>query len=496
MHVLAIDQGTTGSTVLVLAFEEGRGARVLSRGYSEFPQHFPQPGWVEHDLEEIWASVESAAQNALDAAGVGAKDIRAVGITNQRETTGIWSVDGEPIHRAIVWQDRRTAPVTDRLKADGLEAELRAKTGLVADPYFSGTKVAWLLDAVDGARARAAAGELRFGTVDSWLIWKLSGGDAHVTDATNASRTLMFDIHRGEWDPELLRILGDIPASLLPQVMPSSGHFAVTRNAGFLPDGIPITGVAGDQHAATFGQACFQPGMAKCTYGTGAFALVNVGSDPVASENGLLTTIAWQLGDETTYALEGAVFVAGAIVQWLRDELRFFSSSAEIEALAQEVKSSEGVYLVPALTGLGAPHWRPDARGIINGLTRGTSRAHIARAALEGIAFQVHDLLDAMAKDLGSPLKVLRVDGGAAANDLLMQFQADLLGVECHRPSILDTTALGAGYLAALGVGIFSDLDEVRRAWEIEHAFQPAGDPDDIKERLSGWHRAVAATAM
>lgn len=494
MHILAIDQGTTGSTVLVLAIESQRPARVLSRGYSEFPQHFPKPGWVEHELREIWTSVESAATAALGAAGLDSSAIDAVGITNQRETTGIWSADGEPIHRAIVWQDRRTAPVTDRLKKDGLEAEIRAKTGLVADPYFSGTKVAWLLDAVDGARQRASNGELRFGTMDSWLIWKLSGGTAHVTDATNASRTLMFDIHRRRWDDDLLRMLGDIPASLLPTVLPSNGRFGITKNAGFLPDGIPITGVAGDQHAATFGQACFETGMAKCTYGTGAFALVNVGDKPVASDNGLLSTIAWQLGDEVTYALEGAVFVAGAIVQWLRDEMQFFASSEEIEALARKVESSEGVYLVPALTGLGAPHWRPDARGSISGLTRGTSRSHIARAALEGIAFQVYDLLAAMKKDLGAPLKVLRVDGGAAANDLLMQFQSDLLGIECHRPALLDTTALGAGYLAALGVGGLSGLDEIREGWAMNRSFEPAGNSDDIEARLAGWHRAVAAS--
>ncbi|MEM6731446.1 MAG: glycerol kinase GlpK, partial [Myxococcota bacterium] len=391
--ILAIDQGTTGTTVLVVEFKAD-GASVAGRGYAEFPQHFPKPGWVEHELEEIWTSVRQATQAALDASKLSPQDIRAIGITNQRETTGVWRTDGSPVHRAIVWQDRRTAPRTDAIKKKGLEPQLRETTGLVADPYFSGTKIAWLLDEVEGARSEAEAGKLRFGTVDSWLIWKLSGG-AHVTDATNASRTLLYDIRAGAWDDGMRDMLGGIPKALLPEVRASSGVFATTKDAGFLPDGIPIAGVAGDQHAATFGQACFDTGMAKCTYGTGAFALVNVGKEPVASTNGLLTTIAWQLGDEVTYALEGAVFVAGAIVQWLRDEMKFFSSSAEIEALAKSVSSSEGVFLVPALTGLGAPHWRPDARGVICGMTRGTSRAHIARAALEGIAYQVYDLLGA-----------------------------------------------------------------------------------------------------
>ncbi len=487
--ILAIDQGTTGSTVLVVTFDAG-GAKLAGRGYAEFPQHFPKPGWVEHDLEEIWASVREASVAALEASGVAPAKIAAIGITNQRETTALWSAQGEPLHRAIVWQDRRTAPRTEAIKAAGREELLREKTGLVADPYFSGTKVAWLLDEVDGLRERARAGDARFGTIDSWLIWKLTGGE-HLTDVTNASRTLMFDIHRRGWDEDMLELLGDIPESLLPEVRPSSAPFGVTRNVGFLPDGIPIAGVAGDQHAATFGQACFEVGMAKCTYGTGAFALVNVGEDVVASRNGLLSTIAWQIGDRVTYALEGAVFVAGAIVQWLRDEMRFFESSREIEALAAEVSSTEGVYLVPALTGLGAPHWRPEARGLLSGLTRGTTRAHIARAALEGIAFQVYDLLAAMNEDRGAPLSVLRVDGGAAANDLLMQFQTDLLQVECHRPTILDTTALGAAYLAALQVGIFNDLDDITKSWKMDKRFAPEMVASDLEERIAGWRAAV-----
>lgn len=487
--ILAIDQGTTGSTVLVVRFDRD-GAKLAGRGYWEFPQHFPQPGWVEHDLEEIWSSVQRATKDALAASGVDAGAISAIGITNQRETTALWSAAGEPLHRAIVWQDRRTAPRTRAIKSAGHEGRLREKTGLVADPYFSGTKVGWLLDEVSGLRQRAATGDARFGTIDSWLIWKLTGGE-HLTDVTNASRTLMFNIHELAWDSEMLQLLGDIPESILPEVRPSSASFGVTRDAGFLPDGIPIAGVAGDQHAATFGQACFDVGMAKCTYGTGAFALVNVGEEAVASQNGLLSTIAWQVEDRVTYALEGAVFVAGAIVQWLRDEMKFFDSSSEIEDLAAEVSSTEGVYLVPALTGLGAPHWRPEARGLLSGLTRGTTRAHIARAALEGIAFQVNDLLVAMTEDRGAPLSVLRVDGGAAANDLLMQFQTDLLQVECHRPTILDTTALGAAYLAALHVGIFTGLDDITKSWKMDKRFTPQMSKANLEERVAGWHAAV-----
>lgn len=491
-HIVAIDQGTTGSTVLVLAIASDGAIQVVGRGYAEFPQHFPKPGWVEHDLEELWRSVQNAFSGALLAAGIDASSVQAIGITNQRETTGVWRDDGTPIHRAIVWQDRRTAPHTERLRRDGYESLLRERTGLVADPYFSGTKLAWLLDTVEGARSESITGSLRFGTMDTWLVWKLSGGSTHVTDATNASRTLLYDIHRLRWDEELLELIGDIPASMLPTVVPSSGELARTRDCGWLPDGIPITGIAGDQHAATFGQACFDVGMAKCTYGTGAFALVNTGERAVKSDNGLLTTIAWLVDDKPIYALEGSVFVAGAIVQWLRDEMKFFASSAEIESLASEVSDSDGVYVVPALTGLGAPHWKPDARGLICGLTRGTARSHIARAALEGIAFQVYDLLAAMAKDLGSPLSVLRVDGGAAANDLLMQFQSDLLRIECHRPVIVETTALGAGYLAAIGAGLFAGLDEVRSTWAMDSRFAPKADPRSVEQRLAGWHQAVS----
>lgn len=492
-HVIAIDQGTTGSTVLILRMTPGEGATVVSRGYSEFPQHFPRAGWVEHDLGEIWSSVQQAAERALADATIDESSIAAIGITNQRETTGLWRIDGNPIYRAIVWQDRRTADRTQKLRADGYEDLIRSRTGLVTDPYFSATKIAWLLDNVEGARELAGRGQLRFGTIDSWLLWKLTSGASHVTDATNASRTLLYDIHKGTWDEELASVLGEIPSSLLPEVRASSGEFGITHDSGVFPDGIPILGVAGDQHAATFGQACFEVGMAKCTYGTGAFALVNTGSEAVESKNGLLTTIAWQLGEERTYALEGSVFIAGAIVQWLRDQMGFFESSAEIEELAAQVDSSDGVILVPALTGLGAPHWKPDARGLLCGLTRGTTRAHIARAALEGIAYQVTDLLSAMVADRGGEgIKVLRVDGGAAANALLMQYQANLLGIECHRPTILDTTALGAGYLAALGAGMFSDLGEISRAWARDETFEPKMPRSDAASRMQIWHHAVA----
>jgi len=368
---------------------------------------------------------------------------------------------------------------------------VKSKTGLVLDPYFSGTKIAWLLNNVEGLRDRAANNELRFGTMDTWLIWKLTQGSVHVTDATNASRTLIYDIHENKWDPELCNILGEIPACLLPEVCDSAQIYSETKGLDVLPDGIPIAGIAGDQQASLFGNACFEEGMAKCTYGTGAFALTNTGSRAVPSENGMLTTIAWRLNGETTYAIEGSTFIAGAIVQWLRDGLQFFKSSAEIEELAASVDDTGGVSLVPALTGLGAPHWRPDARGLISGLTRGTTRAHIARAALEGIALQVNDLLDAMGNDSGKPIQLLKVDGGAAANNLLMQFQADLLGIGIHRPQVLDTTALGAAYLAALGVGLFSSLSEVTQGWALEKEFTPAMDKEEVESRVSIWHAAV-----
>jgi glycerol kinase len=489
--ILAIDQGTTGSTCLVVRVSPS-GLSIIGRGYDEVPQHFPKPGWVEHDLDEIWRSVERATVQALGAPGVSARDIAAIGITNQRETTGLWDMHGRPLHRAIVWQDRRTADRCAALKKRGHEKLVRKRTGLVLDPYFSGTKLAWLLDEL-AARPRAKAGELRFGTIDTWLVHKLTGGAVHITDATNASRTLLYDIARGAWDDDLLELVGKIPRSLLPEVAPSSAVYGKTRGLSFLPDGIPIAGMAGDQQAALFGQACFSPGMAKCTYGTGAFALVNIGNKPIIqSKRGLVTTVAWRLGTKTTYALEGSTFVAGAIVQWLRDGLGFFSSSSEIEALAASVPDSGGVTLVPALTGLGAPHWRPEARGLISGLTRGTTRAHIARAALEGIGLQIADLLGAMRVDSGKAVRVLRVDGGASANNLLMQYQADVLATEIHRPHVLETTAFGAACLAGLGVGLFSDLEAVSRAWKLERSFEPTMPKKLVREHQTRWAAAVS----
>ena len=491
-HILAIDQGTTGTTCLVVKIDPAQGSvEVIGRGYAEFEQHFPQPGWVEHKLGQIWESCEKSLPKALEAAGIQGSDINAIGITNQRETTGIWSESGEPLANAIVWQDRRTADTCKALREAGHLEMVQTRTGLVLDPYFSGTKVAWLLDNVDGLRSKANAGQARFGTIDSWLVWKLTGGEVHVTDATNASRTLMFDIRKGAWDAELCSVLGDIPTGILPEVRGCSEIYGKTKGLSILPDGIPIAGIAGDQQSSLFGQACFTPGMAKCTYGTGAFALVNAGAEPKSSKRGLLSTVAWSLDGKLTYAIEGSVFIAGAVVQWLRDGLQFFESSSEIEALAAQVEDNGGVTVVPALTGLGAPHWNPDARGIICGLTRGTTRAHIARAALEGIAFQVSDLLGAMRSDSETSIQSLRVDGGAAANAMLMQFQADLLGVEIQRPTVLDTTALGAAYLAALGTGVFSGLDEITKAWAVDRTFQPVMDRGLVKEKVATWQEAV-----
>lgn len=488
--ILAIDQGTTGTTCLVIGIDHD-SVKVCGRGYAEVPQHFPEPGWVEHDLNEIWQSTSTALRAALNAAQLRGDDIAAIGITNQRETTGLWDVHSQPVHRAIVWQDRRTAPFCRQLTDSGHADMVRRRTGLVLDPYFSGTKLRWLLAQSDFS-ARAARGELRFGTMDTWLVWRLTGGMAHVTDVTNASRTMMFDIHTQEWHDELLQMLGDIPRSLLPTVHACNSIVGYTRGVDGLPDGIPIAGMAGDQHAALFGQACFAPNMAKCTYGTGAFALVNTGSQAVQSHHGLLTTIAWRINDQTVYALEGSVFIAGAAVQWLRDGLGFIARSEDIEALAQQVPDSGGVMFVPALTGLGAPYWRPDARGVLSGLTRGTTRAHIARATLEGIAMQVRDLLDAMRQDSGAPINILRVDGGASANNLLMQFQSDVMGVQIHRPTMLDTTALGAAFLAALGVGLFRDLNDVARAWQLERVYMPDMPAEHVAAWVQRWQHAVS----
>ncbi|MEM9189128.1 MAG: glycerol kinase GlpK [Myxococcota bacterium] len=485
-YILAIDQGTTGSTAVVLSSE---GA-VLGRANHEFPQHFPQAGWVEHDLGEIWTSVGQSIGGALHAAGVDAKDCQGIGITNQRETTVVWDrKTGEPVHRAIVWQDRRTADHCRQLQKDGHEALFRDRTGLVLDPYFSGTKIRWILDHVDGAGA-ARDGGLAFGTIDSWLLHRLTGGAVHLTDATNASRTLVYDIRRERWDDELLGILG-VPKEVLPEVRSSSEVYGTTKGVPSLPDGIPIAGIAGDQQAALFGQTCYEVGDAKCTYGTGAFLLMNTGTKAVASTQGLVTTIAWRLGGQTTYALEGSSFIAGAAVQWLRDGLGLIASADEIEALANTVKSSGDVVFVPALAGLGAPYWDPDARGTITGLTRDTTRGHLARATLEGIAFQIADLAKAMEADAPKPVVRLRADGGASSNALLMQFQSDILGVGIDRPKIVDTTALGAAYLAGLAIGMFEGLSDVVQAHQIDKTFEPTMNEEERAHRMAHWGAAV-----
>jgi glycerol kinase len=488
-HILAIDQGTTGSTAVVVSSD---GA-LLGKANQEFPQHFPTPGWVEHEPAEIWQSVQSSIAAALREARVSGDDIAAIGITNQRETTLIWDrKSGEPVHRAIVWQDRRTAARCAELARDGLSSTFRARTGLVLDPYFSGTKVEWILDHVEGARSRAERGELAFGTVDSFLVYRLSGGAAHVTDVTNASRTLLFDIHAQRWDSELCAILR-VPEPLLPGVRSSSEVYATTRGVPGLPDGIPIAGIAGDQQAALFGQTCFEVGDAKCTYGTGAFLLMNTGAEAVPSESGCLTTIAWRLADQpAVYALEGSAFIAGAAVQWLRDGLGIVKSSAEVEALARRVESAGDVVFVPALVGLGAPHWDPHARGLIYGLTRDSTAAHIARAALDGIALQIVDLVHAMERDSRRRLRRLRVDGGASQNELLMQLQADLLDVEADRPASVETTALGAAYLAGLAVGVFADLSAITEAHRIARTFVPAMGEGARRAYLDRWARAVS----
>jgi len=486
-YILALDQGTTSSRAIVF---DGAGA-IRAVAQREFAQIFPRPGWVEHDPNEIWATQFAVAGEAMARASIHAADVAAIGIANQRETTIVWDrATGEPIANAIVWQDRRTAGACDALRARGLEASIAAKTGLVLDAYFSATKLAWLLDNVDGARARAAAGGLAFGTVDAWLVWKLSGGTAHVTDASNASRTLLYNIHECRWDEELLELF-DIPASLLPQVCASSGIAARTEE-GLLSCRIPIAGLAGDQQAALFGQRCSRPGMVKNTYGTGCFMLMHTGGEPIPSRNKLLTTMACSAAGLHEYALEGSVFMAGAVVQWLRDGLGIIRSSAEIERLAGSVADNGGVYLVPAFAGLGSPHWDPYARGAILGLTRGATAGHIARAALESIAYQTADVLEAMQSDSGIQLAELRVDGGAARNDALMQFQADVLGVRVLRPRIHETTALGAGYLAGLGVGVWGSGDELDAQWQLERVFEPLMDRSEVATLRAGWRNAVA----
>ncbi|MCB1214079.1 MAG: glycerol kinase GlpK [Deltaproteobacteria bacterium] len=486
--ILAIDQGTTGTTVLIL----DKHLKVLAKKNKEFPQYYPHEAWVEHDLEEIWHSVVKSIQEALKAAKVSGKRIAAIGITNQRETTGIWrKKSGKPIHKALVWQDRRTSPLCQNLaKNKKLTKKIHQKTGLVLDAYFSATKIAWILDHVRGARNQAKKGELAFGTIDTFLVWRLSGGKAHVTDVSNASRTLLMDLKTLCWDKELLKTF-KVPQEVLPKIASSSEIYALTQGVPGLPDGIPISGMAGDQQAALFGQACFESGSAKCTYGTGSFILMNTGNKIVHSKNKMLTTVAWQLGKKTTYALEGSAFIAGAAVQWLRDGLGFFKQSGEIEKLATQVKDSEGVVFVPALVGLGAPHWRGEARGLISGLTRATTRAHFARAVLEGIAFLQYDILKAMEKDLGKKLKALKVDGGASNNNLLMQFQSDLLRTKLVRPKMVETTALGAAFLAGLGVGLWKDLKAIQKSWKQDKAFKASMKPKAVEKKVKLWQQAV-----
>ncbi|WP_416672612.1 glycerol kinase GlpK [Egbenema bharatensis] len=485
--ILALDQGTTSSRAIVFN-HQGEQRSIAQK---EFTQIFPQPGWVEHDPDEIWSSQISVANEALARINLRTRDLAAIGITNQRETVIVWDrTTGQPIHHAIVWQDRRTAADCDQLKAAGYESFFQSKTGLVIDPYFSGTKLKWLLDQVEGARAMADRGELAFGTVDSWLIWKLTDGELHLTDVTNASRTLLFNIHTQEWDEELLKIL-NIPRSILPEVRSSSEVYGYTAE-GLFGTRIPIAGIAGDQQAASFGQASLQPGIAKNTYGTGCFIVLNTGSQPIASQHKLLTTIAWRLNDRTDYALEGSVFIAGAAVQWLRDGLGVIRHSHEVESLAQSVPDNGGVYFVPAFVGLGAPYWDSYARGAIVGLTRGSTSAHIARAALESIAHQSADVMDAMRQDAALPLAELRVDGGASSNDLLMQLQADLLGVPVVRPKVTETTALGAAYLAGLAVGYWSSVAEIAQLWQVDQRFEPRISDVQRQEWRSAWRQAVA----
>lgn len=485
--ILAIDQGTTGTTVLII----DHAMNVVSRGYAEFPQIYPRPGWVEHDPEEIWASCEKTIAQALTQGGISPDRIAAIGITNQRETTVAWSRnDGRPYYNAIVWQCRRTADICSALKLRGLEDTFSETTGLLLDPYFSGTKMSWLLENVPGLADEAANGNAAFGTVDTFLVWRLTQGAVHVTDVTNAGRTLLMSLADLEWDEELMDILG-VPASMLPKICSSSEVYGETRGLSMLPDGIPIAGIAGDQQAALFGQACFSPGMAKCTYGTGSFMLMNTGDKIVPSSHKLLTTVAWKLGSEVAYALEGSCFISGAAVQWLRDGLNIVTTSPEIEDHANQVEDSGGVVFVPALAGLGAPHWNPEAKGVIWGITRGTTKAHIARATLEAIALQNFEVLQAMQEDFGQDLAMLKVDGGASANNLLMQFQADILGVEISRPVMVETTALGSALLAGLAVGLWKDKKEVTANWQEQKRFTPSMSAEKVSAHLALWNEAL-----
>lgn len=488
-YILALDQGTTSSRAIVFDHD----GKICSVAQKEFTQYFPKPGWVEHNPNEIWSSQASVIAESISAIDINGLDIAGIGITNQRETTIVWDVDTEePIYNAIVWQDRRTADYCDKLKAEGLIDTIREKTGLIIDAYFSGTKIKWILDNVPGARQRAEQGKLRFGNVDSWLVWRLTRGEVHVTDVTNASRTMLFNINTLKWDADLLKLL-DIPVSMLPEVKTSSEVYGHTKTTIFAHE-VPISGIAGDQQAALFGQMCIEPGAIKNTYGTGCFVMLNTGEKPVKSENNLLTTIAWKIGDKINYALEGSIYVGGSVVQWLRDGLCCIKSSSEIEELAASVPDSGGVFFVPALTGLAAPYWDQHARGTIIGITRGTTTAHIARAALDGIAFQTYDIARAMAKDMGAPLTELKVDGGASRNNLLMQYQANLLGIKVVRPKITETTALGAAYLAGLAVGFWKDLEEIKQQWQVERTFEPVPDNEEIAAAKQGWADAVRRT--
>ena len=484
--VAAIDAGTTGVTVLVL----DPSAEVRGRAYSEFSQSYPQPGWVSHDVEEIWDVTRSVFTGALSDAGVGAADVAAIGITNQRETTVMWERStGRPVAPAIVWQCRRSAEICDRLRAEGIEDDLRHRTGLVLDPYFSSTKIIWYFENIDGLRRRAEAGEIAFGTIDSWLIWKLTGGQVHVTEPSNASRTMLYSLKDQAWDRWILDTLG-IPDAILPEVVPTSGRFGETAD-GVFDASIPVSGVAGDQQAALFGQACFEEGMAKNTYGTGSFLLMNTGTRVPESEHGLLATTAWDLGGETSYALEGAIFVTGAAIQWMRDGLGVIGEAAETGPLAASVPDAGGTYLVPAFTGLGAPHWDPYARGAYMGITRGTTKAHLARAAVEAMAYQTRDVTEAMSADAGLGLAELRVDGGASVMDLLCQFQADQLGVPVRRPANRETTALGSAYLAGLGEGVWASPQEIGSGWKAAAEFEPKASRDEADAAYEGWKRAV-----
>lgn len=488
-YILSLDQGTTSSRCIIF----DKGGNICGSAQREFPQIFPKPGWVEHDPHQIWSSQASVIAEAITQFDINGKDIAALGITNQRETTVVWNKQTEePIYNAIVWQDRRTAQYCDKLREEGKVDMIRQKTGLILDAYFSATKIKWILDNVKGARRQAEEGNLLFGTVDTWLVWRLTRGDVHVTDVTNASRTMLFNIHTLEWDQELLDLF-DIPRAMMPEVKSSSEVYGNTRTTIFA-HGVPISGMAGDQQAALFGQMCINPGDIKNTYGTGCFLLMNSGHKAIDSKNKLLTTIAWKLGkEEVVYALEGSIFVGGSVVQWLRDSLKCIHASEEVEALAAGVPDTDGVYFVPALTGLGAPYWDPYARGVISGITRGTNLEHIARAALEGIAYQTYDIVKAMEKDAGLPLTNLKVDGGAARNNLLMQFQSDILGCDVLRPRITETTALGAAYLAGLGVGYWESVGDIQSQWQCERVFQPSGDTALVAQRLDGWRNAVKA---